>query len=163
MAAPNIYSPDFEHESDKPGFVMRDAWIAYRAGAERLGGSLYELDPGQATFGYHWHTANEEMLVVLSGTVTLRTPDGERAVGAGEVVAFPRGEGGAHQMINDTDAPVRFLVFSEMRGPDICGYPDIGKFGIRTEAPGTMRGIRLSFLESDAVDYWHGEEPPRQQ
>jgi uncharacterized cupin superfamily protein len=161
--APNIYAPDFEHESDKPGFRLRDAWIAHRAGAERLGGSLYELAPNQATYAYHWHTANEEMLVVLSGAVTLRTPEGEREVGAGDVVAFPRGEGGAHQMINDSDEPVRFLVFSEMRGPDVIGYPDSGKFGIRSEAPGTGRGIRLSFLESDAVDYWHGDEPPREQ
>lgn len=160
---PNIYAPDFEHESDKEGFQMRDAWIAYRAGAERLGGGLYELYPGQASFSYHWHTANEEMLVVLQGTVTLRTPEGERPVGEGEIVAFPRGEGGAHQMINDTDEPVRFIVFSEMRGPDIFGEPDSGKLGVRSEAPGSGRGIRLSFRESDAVDYWHGLEPPREQ
>lgn len=160
---PNIYSPEFEHESDKEGFRMRDAWIAYRAGAERLGGGLYELYPAQACFAYHWHTANEEMLVVLAGTVTLRTPDGERAVGAGEVVAFPRGERGAHQLINDSDEAVRFLVFSEMRGPDVIGYPDAGKIAVRERAPGSRPGgIRLSFMESDAVDYWHGEEPPRQ-
>ena len=161
--APNIYAPEFELVSDKPGFRLRDAGIAYRAGAERLGGSLYELEPGQATYSYHWHTANEEMLVVLRGTVTLRTPDGERPVGEGEVVAFPRGERGAHQMINDTDAPVRFIVFSEMRGPDVFFEPDTGKIGVRSEAPGSGRGIRLSFRESDAVDYWHGDEPPREQ
>jgi uncharacterized cupin superfamily protein len=162
--APNIYSPDFEHEQDEPGFRMRDAWIAHRAGAKRLGAGLYELYPNQASFEYHWHTANEEMLVVLSGTVTLRTPDGERQVGAGEVVAFPRGRDGAHQMINDTDRPVRFIVFSEMRGPDINGYPDTGKLGVREEAPGSgLGGIRLNFLESDGVDYWHGAEPPREQ
>jgi uncharacterized cupin superfamily protein len=159
---PNIYSPEFDHESDKDGFRMRDAWIAHHAGAVHLGGGLYELDPGQASFAYHWHTANEEMLVVLSGMVTLRTPEGERQVGAGEAVAFPRGERGAHQMINDSNESVRFMVFSEMRGPDICGYPDAGKLGVREEAPGSGRdGIRLSFLESDAVDYWHGDEPPR--
>ena len=162
MAAPNIYSPEFEHESDKPGFRTRDAWIAHHAGAERLGAGLYELEPGSASFAYHWHTANEEMLVVLSGALTLRTPDGEREVGQGEVVAFPRGRRGAHQTINDGDEPVRFLVFSEMRGPDVCGYPDSGKIGVREEAPGSGRGgIRLSFLESDAVDYWHGDQPPR--
>ena len=160
MAA-NVYAPEWDHESDKDGFRMRDCWIAHRVGAERLGAGLYELDPGQASFAYHWHTANEEMLMVLSGSVTLRTPEGEREVGEGELVAFPRGERGAHQMINDGEEPVRFIVFSEMRGPDICGYPDAGKFGIRSEAPGSGRGIRLSFLESDAVDYWHGDEPPR--
>jgi uncharacterized cupin superfamily protein len=160
--APNIYAPEWDHKEDKRGFRIRDAWIAHHAGSEHLGGGLYELDPGQASFAYHWHAANEEMLIVLRGTVTLRAPDGERPVSEGEVVAFPRGARGAHQMINDTDEPVRFIVFSEMRGPDINGYPDVGKLGVRDEAPGSGRGgIRLSFLESDAVDYWHGDAPPR--
>lgn len=159
---PNLFHPEFEHESDKPGFLIRDAWLAHRAGSEHLGAGLYELLPGSASFAYHWHAGNEELLMVVDGTVTLRTPDGERPVAAGEVVAFPRGEAGAHQMINDTDVPVRFIVFSEMRGPDVIGYPDAGKFAARSEAPGSDRGgIRLSFLESDAVDYWHGDEPPR--
>lgn len=159
---PNLYASEFDHESDKAGFVMRDAWLAHHAGAERLGAGLYELDPGSASFAYHWHAGNEEMLMVLRGTVTLRTPDGERAVAEGEVVAFPRGERGAHQMINDSGEPVRFVIFSEMRGPDVIGYPDAGKVGVREEAPGSGReGLRLSFLERDAVDYWHGDEPPR--
>lgn len=162
MAAPNIYAPEFDHDSDREGFVYRDAWIAHHAGSERLGAGLYELDPGSATFAYHWHSANEEMLMVVSGTVTVRTPEGERAAAEGEVVAFPRGEAGAHQIINDGDEPARFVVFSEMRGPDVIGYPDASKIGARTEAPGSGRGgIRLSFLESDAVDYFHGDEPPR--
>ncbi len=158
---PNVYQPEWDHESDRAGFLMRDAWIAHRAGAERLGASLYELEPGSATYSYHWHSGNEEMVMVLRGRVTLRTPDGERELAEGEVVAFPRGERGGHQMINGTDEPVRFLVFSEMRGPDVIAYPDTGKIGVRSEAPGSGRGIRLSFLEQDAVDYWHGDKPPR--
>ena len=159
---PNIHRPEFDHESNRDGFRIRDAWIAHHAGAEHLGAGLYELEPGSASFAYHWHSGNEEMLLVLRGTVTVRTPEGERPAGAGAVVAFPRGERGAHQLINDTDEPVRFIVFSEMRGPDVIGYPDSGKIGVRSEAPGSGRGgIRLSFLEADAVDYWHGDEPPR--
>ena len=159
---PNLFEPQFDHESDRPGFIIRDAWLAHQAGAERLGAGLYELDPGSASFAYHWHAGNEELLMVVRGNLTLRTPDGEREVAEGEVVAFPRGEAGAHQMINDGDEPVRFVVFSEMRGPDVIGYPDAGKIGVRSEAPGSGRGgVRLSFLESDAVDYWHGDKPPR--
>ena len=157
----NIFEPEWDHESDRTGFLIRDAWIAHHAGAEHLGGSLYELDPGEASFAYHWHAGNEEMLVVLQGAVTVRSPEGEREVAEGSVVAFPRGERGAHQMINDTDEPVRFLVFSEMRGPDVIGYPGSDKVAVRSEAPGSGRGMRLSFLERDAVDYWHGDEPPR--
>jgi uncharacterized cupin superfamily protein len=159
---PNLYEPRFDHESDREGFVMRDAWLAHHAGAERLGAGLYELDPGSATFAYHWHAGNEELVMVVRGTPTLRTPEGERRLEEGAVVAFPRGERGAHQLINDGSEPVRFVVFSEMRGPDVISYPDAGKIGARSEAPGSGRGgIRLSFLEPDAVDYWHGDEPPR--
>jgi uncharacterized cupin superfamily protein len=159
--APNIYEPEWDDESKREGFAYRDAWLAHHAGAERLGASLYEIGPGQATFPYHWHAANEELLLVLRGSVTLRTPEGTRRVREGEVVAFPRGERGAHQLVNRGGEPARLIVFSEMRGPDICVYPDAGKVGVREQAPGSGRdGIRLNFLEPDAVDYWEGEPPP---
>ncbi len=69
-------------------------------------------------------TANEEALLVLEGTVTVREPGGTREVGAGEVVAFPRGERGAHQLYNRGGEPARFIVLSEMNWPDPCVYPD---------------------------------------
>jgi uncharacterized cupin superfamily protein len=162
VVAPNVFEPEFEPEdSDREGFAHRGAWISHQAGAEQLGASLYEIGAGQANCPYHWHAANEELLIVLRGTVTLRTPDGEQELGAGETVAFPRGEAGAHQMINRTDQPVRFLVLSEMRRPDVPVYPDSGKVGVREVAPGSgQEGLRLNFRAGDAVDYWEGEEPP---
>jgi uncharacterized cupin superfamily protein len=159
--APNIYEPRFDDVSDRPGFSYRDAWIAQQAGAERLGASLYELEPGEANFPYHWHAGNEEMLLVLSGSVVLREPGGERGLEAGALVAFPRGERGAHQLINRGSAAARFLMLSEMRGPDICVYPDSKKIGVREAPPGSGEdGVRLNFLEPDAVDYWRDETPP---
>jgi hypothetical protein len=70
----NIFEPEFESESDREGFAYRRARIGWQADTERLGASLYEVPPGQATFPYHWHSANEEMLIVLSGRPSLRTP-----------------------------------------------------------------------------------------
>jgi uncharacterized cupin superfamily protein len=121
----------------------------------RLGASLYELEPNQANCPYHWHAANEELLLVLSGTVAIRTPDGTHEAGPGEVVAFPRGERGAHQLIARGDGPARFLMLSELRRPDICVYPDSGKVGVRNP------GLRLNFRTEDAVDYWDGEDQPQ--
>ena len=94
-----------------------------QAGAERLGASLYEVEPGQANAPYHWHTANEEMLLVVAGRISLRTPKGTRELEAGEVVAFPRGERGAHQVVGAGDGPARYLIVSEMRGPEIVRLP----------------------------------------
>jgi uncharacterized cupin superfamily protein len=159
---PNVFEPEFEPEEvDRQGFAHRGATVGQEAGAEHLGASLYEVAAGQANCPYHWHAANEEMLVVLRGTITVRTPQGHHDVRAGEMVGFPRGEAGAHQMINRTDEPVRFLVVSEMRRPDVPVYPDSGKVGVRETAPGSGRdGLRLNFRADDAVDYWDGEDPP---
>jgi uncharacterized cupin superfamily protein len=158
---PNVYSPVFDDESEREGFSYRDAWLGVQAGAVRLGASLYEIEPGQTTFPYHWHAGNEEMLLVLSGRLDLRTPDGTREVTAGELVAFSRGERGAHQVINRGDEPGRFIVVSEVNGPDVCVYVDSGKVGAREHAPGTGKGLRLNFRAADAIDYWDDEEPPR--
>ena len=157
----NIYEPEWDDESEREGFSYKDCWLAERAGSERLGASLYEIEPGQATFPYHWHTANEEVLLVLEGTVTLREPTGTREVGAGEVVAFPHGERGAHQLSNRGEERARFIVMSEMNWPDPCVYPDSGKVGVGLVPRGDQAGPRKRiFFEATAVDYWAGEGPP---
>ncbi|MQA75565.1 MAG: cupin domain-containing protein [Solirubrobacterales bacterium] len=158
-ARPNVYEPRFDGDLERPGFTHRGARLGDQAGSERLGVSLYEVEPGQATFPYHWHAGNEEMLLVLRGSVAVRGPDGWREVGEGEVIAFERGERGAHQVLNRSARPARFLMFSEMRRPEVVVYPDSGKVGARERAPG-REGLRLNFRAEDAIDYWEGEEPP---
>jgi uncharacterized cupin superfamily protein len=158
---PNIYEPEWDDESDREGFSYRDCWLGEQAGSERLGASLYEIEPGEATFPYHWHTANEELLLVLMGTLTLREPGGTREVRPGEVVAFPRGERGAHQLSNRGTVRARFIVLSEMNWPDPCVYPDSGKVSVGLVPPGGDAPPRKRiFFESTAVDYWTGEESP---
>ena len=150
----NVFEPELEESFDREGFRHRGTEIGRRAGTRRLGASLYELDPGQSSCPFHWHAANEELLLVLSGTLAVRTPKGTREAVAGEVVAFARGEDGAHQLVARGEEPARFLMLSEMNAPDICVYPDSGKVGVRNP------GLRLNFRQADAVDYWDGEEPP---
>ena len=157
----NIYDPDFEPQEEPAGYFQRRARIGRQAGAERLGASLYELPPGKAAWPYHAQFANEELLVVLSGRPSLRTSAGWRELEEGEVVSFPRGEAGAHQVLNGSEAPVRFLVISEMNAPEISVYPDSGKVGTYGTAPGSAdEGHEAVFRSSDAVDYWEGEVPP---
>ena len=69
-----------------------------RSAATQIGASLYELPDGERTYPYHFHNAMEEWLVVLDGTPTLREPDGERVLRRGDVVCFPTGPEGAHQV-----------------------------------------------------------------
>jgi uncharacterized cupin superfamily protein len=160
-AGPNIYEPHFEPVKEANGFVQRRARIGWAAGSKRLGAGLLELRPGETAFPYHFHYGNEELLVVLEGRPHLRTPDGLRQLDRGEVVAFPVGERGAHQVTNRTDEAVRFLIVSEMNGPDVLHYPDSGKIGARERPPGEREaGFWRAFHVEDAVDYWDGESPP---
>jgi uncharacterized cupin superfamily protein len=161
MSGPNVHRPDLDEQGETDGFRWRGESVGAKAGSERLGASLYDLPPGEATFPYHYHFANEELLIVLHGRPHLRTPDGWRQLEEGEVVAFPTGERGAHQLQNRTDEDVRFVMVSEMRNPEIAVYPDSGKVGAREHAPGSGReGLRMNFRMDDHRDYWDGEGVP---
>jgi uncharacterized cupin superfamily protein len=155
----NVFTTELEQDaSDPAGFASQYAQVGRQAGAERLGATLYELPPGNTVCPYHWHSANEEMLIVLGGKPTLRTPEGERELVEGEMVAFPIGERGAHTVSNKSEAPTRILIVSEMNEPEVCVYPDSNKVMARQQAPGTpATGVRALFRLDDAVDYWHGE------
>ena len=91
-----------------------------------LGASLYELGPGNFVI-FHFHHGSEELLIVLRGTPTLRTNDGERQLEEGEVVHFPPGPAGAHEVRNDTDETVRYVVAGTRASPEVVEYPDRGQ------------------------------------
>ena len=125
-----------------------------RLGAELLGGSLYELEPGDRLGPYHTHHANEEWVIVVRGRPTLRTSEGERELREGDVACFPRGTEGAHQVLNRTDEPIRVLMLSSLILPEIVEYLDSGKIGARN-----AKGERIMFARpGPMLDYWHGED-----
>jgi uncharacterized cupin superfamily protein len=157
----NFLDPDLDPPSDRAGFRGRRAKLGHQAGAEHLGLSLFELEPGSAAFPMHYHLDNEELLIVVSGEPSLRTPDGERRLAEGEVVSFPVGEDGAHQVVNRSDEPVRVLILSEMNAPDIVVRPESGKISAFGRPPGsTGEGLHDVYFRRDAVEFWEGEEPP---
>ena len=153
----NVFEPRFDE--GQPGGPRR-ARLGWQAGTERIGVSLYELPPGDRRWPYHYQHGNEEMLIVLAGRPHLRTPAGWRRLDRGDVVAFPRGERGAHKVENRTDDEVRYLMLSEMNAPDVMVYPDSGKVGVISRPPGS-RGdedaLAAWFRLDDQVDYWEGE------
>ena len=91
-----------------------------------LGASLYELERGNFMI-YHAHHGSEELLIVLRGKPTLRTPEGERQLDEGDVVHFPTGPDGAHGIRNDTDDVVRYIVAGIRHSPEVVEYPDLQK------------------------------------
>jgi uncharacterized cupin superfamily protein len=92
-----------------------------------LGASVWELQPGASQFVYHFHHGTDELLVVLRGTPTVRMHDGDHTLQEGDVVSFPRGREGGHQIRNDGEAAARVLIVSTNTSPDVAEYPDTGK------------------------------------
>jgi uncharacterized cupin superfamily protein len=157
----NVFEPEFEPGSDRAGFRGRRARIGRQAGSERLGASLFELEPGCAAFPLHYHLGNEELLIVLAGRPSLRTPAGERVLEPGAAVAFPVGEPGAHQVVNRTGDPARILIVSEMNAPDVVVRPESNKISAFGRPPGTVgEGFHDVYFRADAVELWDGEDPP---
>jgi uncharacterized cupin superfamily protein len=127
--------------------------VAERAGAEHLGATLYLLRPDEEMV-FHYHVQREELLIVLEGRLSLRSAAGWEELREGEVVAFPRGERGAHGYRNDADEPVRVLMISEIDGPNISVYPDTNQIGVFDAGPRAQRRFGALFNVADAVaDY----------
>jgi uncharacterized cupin superfamily protein len=156
---PNIERPEFEQGERPEGFRSRRARIGYELGTELIGASLWELPPGEAAYPYHFHYADEELVIVLSGRPTVRTPEGTRELEQGEAIAFPVGEEGAHQVLNQSEEPVTFLAISSNGRPDIVVYPDSDKIGVGERLP-KGGGLRGFFPRAEGVSYWTGEKPP---
>jgi uncharacterized cupin superfamily protein len=98
---------------------------------------------------------------VIDGSPSLRTPDGERVLKRGEVVSFPRGAQGAHQIVNRSGDEARVLIVSEMNAPEIVVRPESGKVDAMGRPPGGRgEAMRKVFFERDEVELWDGEDPP---
>ena len=133
----NLFDPEWDAQRDEPPFRWRRARLGRQAGSRDLGASVFELSPGSASSPLHAHFANEELLVVLSGRLTLTTGDGTtRELEVGEVVACLAGRAGAHRLDNHTDEPARVLIVSTMRSPEINEMMEDGTFWVRDYAPG---------------------------
>lgn len=156
----NVFDDDWDVEQAQPGFTWKRQRLGVRLGAEKLGASVYELPPGERICPFHVHHANEELLVVLEGTVRVLREDGEEDLGRGEVAVFPAGPGGGRQVRNDSDRPARVLMLSTMIEPEIVEYPAGGKVGLLAGAPpgkGEEATIKAFLRRDSEVDYFEGE------
>ena len=155
----NVNDREPAQQRDHDGFRAVRVRVGQALGTERLGASIWEVEPGQAAYPYHLHLAEEELILVLAGRPSLRTPDGWRELAEGDLVSFPRGERGAHQLVNRSEETVRFLAISTNGEPDLVLYPDSGKLGAAERRPDGS-GFLSFFRLADAVDYYEGEAPP---
>ena len=114
--------------------------------------SVYEIPPGKAAYPYHFHHKNEETFYILNGEGILKTPQGERAVKAGELLFFPAGPEGAHKLTNASEREnLVYIDFDVVHDIDIAVYPDSDKIGI------WGMGINKIYPQDGTVDYYDGE------
>lgn len=141
----NLLAPEFDDTSGRSGYEWSGAQLARAVGAEQIGARLYELEDGQRIHPYHFHHGIEEWLLVVAGSPAVRTPGGERTLRPGDVLCFPVGADGGHQV----SGPGTVLMISDRREPDSVEYPDSGKIAVYP--PGKV------FRSADAVELWEGE------
>jgi uncharacterized cupin superfamily protein len=118
-----------------------------------MGATLYELPPGEATFPYHYEYGCEEWLLLVSGSATLRDPDGDHALAAGDLVCFPEGPDGGHRVVNTGDVPARMVILSTKGRPAVAVFPDSEKVLLFSGG----EGDDLIARKADGVGYWDGE------
>ena len=137
---------------EPPGYELtRYARVGKTIGATQMGMSVYELPPGQGICPYHFEWTDEEWLIVLHGTPTIRTPEGEATLQPGDTVCFPAGPDGAHHTRNDTQDLVRVALLSTKNEFGIAEYPDSDKVGV------WAGGQHYMLRRSDQLEYWDGE------
>jgi uncharacterized cupin superfamily protein len=135
----NVFTDEWDELDDWSGGGGKSKRLVERG--PQLGASVYELGPGNFSV-YHFHHGSEELLLVLRGRPTLRTPDGERVLAEGEVVHFRTGPDGAHGLRNDTEEPVRYVVAGIRVSPEVAEYPDLKQITAQA-GTGSQTGERL--------------------
>ena len=154
MRRVSISSPDFTYEPEDPeGFRSGMARLGPDMGAQDTGATVYELPPGQALCPYHYEYGEEEWVLVLAGRPSVRTPEGVQELDPLDVLFFPRGPDGAHQIRNDSDDPARIVMWSTVVYPTATAYPDSDKVGVWTGD----KAEDVMVERSANVDYFHGE------
>jgi uncharacterized cupin superfamily protein len=150
----NFDEVERHREERPPLYDTTGARLAVGTAALKLGASIDVLPPGKRGCPYHFHHAQEEMFIVLEGEGSLRVAGEMLPVRAGDVVFIPPGPEYPHQLLNTSDAPMKYLSISTRERPEVCEYPDSGKYS----AMG-VDGPRLDAIQrsSNTLDYWDGE------
>lgn len=143
---------DVKHVHGHEGYEYYRRKFVPRGGSESTVVSIYEIPPLKSAYPYHYHRKDEETFYIISGKGTLKTPDGERPVSAGDLLFFPAGAAGAHKLTNCSKTEnLVYIDFDVVHDLDVAVYPDSGKIGV------WGMGINKVFRQSDNIDYYEGE------
>lgn len=153
---PTIIKPqDLEFKSDDSTLEQFDLLtleprLSKIVGSKHLVFDIRKLEPGKYSFPYHFHRNAEELVLVLSGSMTMRSPMGLEIIEKGQIAFLELGETSAHQFFNHDSASCIYLDIRTTVGIDVCEYPDSGKINISP--------FNEIFEKSAQVEYNKGEE-----
>lgn len=152
----NIEQVEKTHDQRPPLYDSVGARLTTGTAASKLGASIDIVAPGMRSCPYHFHYAQEEMFIVLEGTGSLRVAGEQLPIKTGDVIFIPPGPEYPHQIINTSDAPLKYLSISTREQPELVEYPDSGKFlasALREDA----QPVRYMQRPSASLDYWQDE------
>lgn len=152
----NFNEVPLQDERRDPLYQSQAARLGTGTAAQKLGASVDIVAPGKRSCPYHFHYTQEEMFVVIEGQGTLRVAGQMLPIKTGDVVFIPPGPEYPHQIINTSHAPLKYLSISTRETPEVCEYPDSGKY----QAMVTINGARAFTAvqrPQSTLDYWDGE------
>ncbi|WP_280155165.1 cupin domain-containing protein [Piscinibacter sp. XHJ-5] len=153
----NFNQVEREREHRPPLYDTQCARLAPGTAASKLGISIDTLAPGMRGCPYHFHHAQEEAFVVLSGEGTLRVAGEMLPIEAGDTIFIPPGPEYPHQIINTSSMPLQYLSISTRETPEIVEYPDSGKYLAMARPAGEGPAFNRMHRDKDDLDYWDGE------
>ena len=152
----NFNTAPMESFQREPLYEAMGARLAKGTAARKLGASIDIVASGKVTCPYHAHRAQEEMFVVVEGSGTLRVAGEMLPIVQGDVIFIPAGPEYPHQIINTSDAPLKYLSISTRESPEIVEYPDSGKYLAQADADSNTPFDVIAQV-APSVDYWAGE------
>ena len=157
----NLENVTILNRSHGTSFECAIAPVGAELESKKLGFNVTTVPPGKKAFPYHAHRANEEMFFILEGEGSVRIAGETHPIRKGDFISLPPGRDSAHQILNDSQAPLRYLAVSTMEIPELVEYPDSGKLGVMAGSLGGRAPaadlIRHFAKLKDGVDYWEGE------
>ena len=152
----NVDAQELQREFRPPLYDTMCARLGTGTSALGLGISVDVVAPGMRACPYHLHHAQDEAFVVLEGRGSLRVAGEMLEIKAGDVAFLPAGPDYPHQIVNTSDAPLKYLSISTKERPEVVEYPDSGKYLAMAGPPGEAGFGRMARLADD-LDYWDGE------
>jgi uncharacterized cupin superfamily protein len=140
----------WEQQGHGERFGTRFRQLGEYGGCSHVGVCMEEIAPGRQSYPMHYHLLEEEHLLVLEGSATLRLGDETFELTAGSYVCFPAGQKAGHALVNTGDTPCRYLMIGERNPSEVIVYTDSGRVGVRLTGEG--------YRKSATMEYWEGED-----